>query len=183
MSPSAPVDPAAAALLAASAPAATASAPDGAASGASPAASSPAAQASSPQAAASAQAAARAAAAAKKAAADKEKDKDKAAKNRTGPGRHQRQRRPPRNQPSAPRLPHPQVQPPRTRPAKAACCWVYQTCMSEQCAKPAFVNAAICVERRAIEQRREAERNVALGWLPFAANGFLPVIADLIRNL
>ena len=31
----------------------------------------------------------------------------------------------------------------------------FQICMSEQCAKPAFVNHALCVERRAIEQRRK----------------------------
>lgn len=34
----------------------------------------------------------------------------------------------------------------------------FQTCMSEQCAKPAFAHHPICTERRAIEQRREAER-------------------------
>lgn len=35
----------------------------------------------------------------------------------------------------------------------------FQICMAEQCAKPAFVNHAICVERRAMEQqRREADR-------------------------
>lgn len=157
MSPSAPVDPAAAALLAASAPAATASAPDGAASGASPAASSAAAQASSPQAAASAQAAARAAAAAKKAAADKEKDKDKAA--RPAPSKTASA--------AAPATPLSGERPPAAPSAGAAtpqqACegrmlLGYQTCMSEQCAKPVFASAAICVERRAIEQRREAER-------------------------
>jgi len=30
----------------------------------------------------------------------------------------------------------------------------YQICMSEQCAKPAFTNYPVCVERRVIEQRR-----------------------------
>jgi serine/threonine protein kinase len=30
----------------------------------------------------------------------------------------------------------------------------FQICMTEQCAKPAFVNHPVCVERRAIEQRR-----------------------------
>jgi eukaryotic-like serine/threonine-protein kinase len=35
----------------------------------------------------------------------------------------------------------------------------YQICMSEQCAKPAFTNHPVCVERRAMEQRRrEAEQ-------------------------
>lgn len=33
----------------------------------------------------------------------------------------------------------------------------YQICMSEQCAKPAFTNHPVCVERRAIEQRRRDE--------------------------
>ncbi|MES2282171.1 MAG: serine/threonine-protein kinase [Pseudomonadota bacterium] len=156
MSPSAPVDPAAAALLAASAPAATAPAPDGAASAASPAASSPAAQASSPQAAASAQAAARAAAAAKKAAADKEKDKDKAAKPAPAKAASA----------ASPAVSHSTDRPAATSAGattpQQACegrmLLGFQTCMSEQCAKPAFANAAICVERRAIEQRREAER-------------------------
>ena len=31
----------------------------------------------------------------------------------------------------------------------------FQTCMSEQCAKPVFFNHPLCVERRAIEQRRK----------------------------
>lgn len=36
----------------------------------------------------------------------------------------------------------------------------FQTCMSEQCAKPAFTNHLTCVERRVMEERRrEAERN------------------------
>lgn len=35
----------------------------------------------------------------------------------------------------------------------------FQICMSEQCAKPAFANHPLCVERRAMEQRREADRN------------------------
>ena len=30
----------------------------------------------------------------------------------------------------------------------------FQICMSEQCAKPAFTNHPVCVERRAMEQRR-----------------------------
>jgi len=35
----------------------------------------------------------------------------------------------------------------------------FQICMSEQCAKPAFTNHPVCVERRAMEQRRrEAEQ-------------------------
>lgn len=35
----------------------------------------------------------------------------------------------------------------------------FQICMAEQCAKPAFTNHPVCVERRAIEQRRrEAEQ-------------------------
>ncbi len=36
----------------------------------------------------------------------------------------------------------------------------FQICMAEQCAKPAFTNHPVCVERRAIEQRRrELEQN------------------------
>ena len=36
----------------------------------------------------------------------------------------------------------------------------FQSCMAEQCAKPVFTNHPICVERRAMdERRREAERN------------------------
>ncbi len=36
----------------------------------------------------------------------------------------------------------------------------FQTCMSEQCAKPAFSQHPVCVERRVMEERRrEAERN------------------------
>lgn len=36
----------------------------------------------------------------------------------------------------------------------------FQNCMSEQCAKPAFTQHPICIERRAMdERRREAERN------------------------
>ncbi len=36
----------------------------------------------------------------------------------------------------------------------------FQSCMTEQCAKPAFTNHPICAERRAMdERRREAERN------------------------
>ena len=36
----------------------------------------------------------------------------------------------------------------------------FQTCMSEQCTKPAFTQHPICIERRAMdERRREAERN------------------------
>lgn len=35
----------------------------------------------------------------------------------------------------------------------------FQVCMNDQCAKPAFTNHAVCVERRAMEQRRrEAEQ-------------------------
>ncbi|MES2363750.1 MAG: serine/threonine-protein kinase [Pseudomonadota bacterium] len=34
----------------------------------------------------------------------------------------------------------------------------FQICMAEQCAKPAFTNHPVCVERRAMEQRREADR-------------------------
>lgn len=33
----------------------------------------------------------------------------------------------------------------------------FQTCMSEQCAKPAFTHHPVCVERRAMEQRRRDE--------------------------
>jgi len=36
----------------------------------------------------------------------------------------------------------------------------FQTCMSEQCAKPAFINHAICVERQGMDKRRrEDQRN------------------------
>ena len=36
----------------------------------------------------------------------------------------------------------------------------FQICMAEQCAKPAFTQHPICIERRAMqERRREAERN------------------------
>jgi serine/threonine protein kinase len=157
MSPSAPVDPAAAALLAASAPGTAASAPESAASAASAAAASPAPQASSPQAAASAQAAARAAAA-KKAAAEKEKEKDKAAKpaptkaaSTAAPAASSSAERPATPAPSAAATPQ--------QACEGRMLLGYQTCMSEQCAKPAFASAAICVERRAIEQRREAERH------------------------
>jgi hypothetical protein len=39
----------------------------------------------------------------------------------------------------------------------------FQICMSEQCAKPAFTNHPVCVERRAMEQRRrDAEQLEAL---------------------
>jgi serine/threonine-protein kinase len=31
----------------------------------------------------------------------------------------------------------------------------FQLCMREQCAKPAFVNHPICLERKAMEQRRK----------------------------
>ncbi|MBI2726128.1 MAG: serine/threonine protein kinase [Polaromonas sp.] len=158
MSPSAPSSPAdpASAMLAASAPAAAASAAGAPAPAASMSASAPAAPASSPQAAASAQATARAAAA-KKAAADKEKDKDKAAK--PAPAKTASA--------ASPSTSHSTDRPATAAPAAAAtpqqACegrmlLGYQTCMSEQCAKPAFANTAICVERRAIEQRREAER-------------------------
>ncbi|MES2190393.1 MAG: serine/threonine-protein kinase [Pseudomonadota bacterium] len=148
-SPSAVVDPAAAALLAASAPLAASSA--AASSAAIPATPAPAAQASSPQGAASspAQAASRAAAA-KKAAADKEKDK--AAKAA------------PAKAASAARSadPTPAPGPASAGSPQQACegrmLLGFQTCMSEQCARPAFANLPICVERRAIEQRREAER-------------------------
>ncbi len=164
MSPSAPVDPAAAALLAASAPAASfvtpaASAPPAPASSAASApASAPAAQASSPQAAASAQAAARAAAA-KKAAADKEKDKDKDKAAKPAPAKAASAAAPAAT-PSAERAaPSPAAGAATPQQAcEGRMLLGYQTCMSEQCARPAFTNTAICVERRAIEQRREAER-------------------------
>jgi eukaryotic-like serine/threonine-protein kinase len=36
----------------------------------------------------------------------------------------------------------------------------FQSCMADQCAKPAFTQHPICIERRAMdERRREAERN------------------------
>ena len=46
---------------------------------------------------------------------------------------------------------------------RAACedrmLFAFQTCMSEQCAKPAFTQHPICIERRVMEERRQAERN------------------------
>jgi serine/threonine protein kinase len=35
----------------------------------------------------------------------------------------------------------------------------FQICMSEQCAKPGFANHPVCVERRAMNQQREADHN------------------------
>jgi hypothetical protein len=34
----------------------------------------------------------------------------------------------------------------------------FQTCMSEQCARPIFTQHPICVERRAMEERRREEQ-------------------------
>lgn len=53
---------------------------------------------------------------------------------------------------------------PATNNPRAACedriLLGFQTCLSEQCTKPAFANHPTCVERRAMdERRREAERN------------------------
>ncbi|MES2398367.1 MAG: serine/threonine-protein kinase [Pseudomonadota bacterium] len=154
MSSPAVVDPAAAALLAASAPLAASSA--AASSAATPAApaSAPVVHASSSQAAASSPAlAASRAAAAKKAAADKEKDKTaKAAPAKATSAAA----------PAAARSADPAPGPSSAGSPQQACegrmLLGFQTCMSEQCARPAFANLPICVERRAIEQRREAER-------------------------
>ncbi|MES2412424.1 MAG: serine/threonine-protein kinase [Pseudomonadota bacterium] len=139
-----------------------ASAPMGAASANSaplaPASAPAATAASAPAAPAIAASRAAAAAAAKKAAADKEKEKDKTA--RPAPAKAASPAAPSAAQPAAAAA----AASPTPGPAspEQACegriLLGYQTCMSEQCAKPAFASRPICVERRAIEQRREAER-------------------------
>lgn len=153
MSPSAPaaVDAAQPAASAAAAPASAASAVAATAPASAP-------QANASAAVSPALAASRAAAA-RKAAADKEKEKDKATK--PAPGKT----------PTAGTPAPSSASPAATTPAPAAASagspeqacegrmlLGFQTCMSEQCAKPAFASRPICIERRAIEQRREAER-------------------------
>ncbi len=161
MSPSAPVDPAAAALLAASAATGAASAPpvssSAASSAAAPASPSASQAASSPAASAAAAApspaiAASRAAAAKKAAADKEKDKAAKAASPAAPAAtHAAERAAP-----APASGGAAATPQQA--CEGRMLLGFQTCMTEQCAKPAFASQPVCVERRAIEQRREAER-------------------------
>ncbi|MES2511931.1 MAG: serine/threonine-protein kinase [Pseudomonadota bacterium] len=162
MSPSAPpaVDAAQPAASAAMGAASAAAVPASAAS-ASASAVAASAPASAPQANASAAVspalAASRVAAAKKAAADKEKDKAaKAAPAKTASAAT------PSPSSASPAAATPAPAAAGAGSPEQACegrmLLGFQTCMSEQCAKPAFASRPICVERRAIEQRREAER-------------------------
>ena len=77
------------------------------------------------------------------------------------------QTRPEPAQASAPASDKPAAPPPAVSPVRGAAefcegrlLFAYQTCMSEQCAKPAFKALPVCVERRAMDQRRrEAEQS------------------------
>ena len=149
---------------------ASASAPSVAAKGVTPAAALPAlaaASAARPPASAAAVAAraalaapiAAASLAAKKAAPDKDKaDQDKADKDS---GRTVSDSSPQASKatPSTPSGASPTGASPRTA-CEDRSLFSFQNCMSEQCAKPVFARHSICIERRAMdERRREAERN------------------------